>query len=109
MLKPGQFAKIRALLEERKGALTVPQRALIDVQGSRAVYVVNGKGVIESRTVTVGGVKDGQAVIDTGLAPTDMVVVEGVSKVRPGQAVKVADAAPHPTSAPTPAAQPAKP
>lgn len=109
MLKPGQFAKVRALIEERKGALTVPQRAVVDVQGSKAVYVVNGKGMIESRNVTVGGIKDGLAVIDTGLSPTDMVVVEGVSKVRPGQPVKVADTKTPAPAAAAPAAQPAKP
>lgn len=106
MLKPGQFAKVRALIQERKGALTVPQRAIVDVQGSKAVYVVDAKGVIESKNVTLGGVKDGSVVIDAGLSPTDMVVVEGVSKVRPGQPVKVADARP---TAPAAAATPAKP
>lgn len=97
MLKPGQFAKIRALLENRKGALLVPQRALVDVQGSKSVYVVNGKGQIEARTVVLGGMREGSFVIDSGLTPTDMVVIEGVSKVRPGVAVKVA---PAPESAP---------
>lgn len=93
LLKPGQFAKIRVVLEERKGALTVPQRALVDVQGSKSVYVVDGQGVIEAKTVTVGGTKDGMVVIDSGLAPTDRVVVEGGAKVRPGLKVKVEPAA----------------
>lgn len=90
MLKPGQFAKVRALLENRKGALLVPQRAVIDIQGSKSVYVVDAKGQIEARTVAIGGIREGSFVIDTGLAPTDTVVVEGVSKVRPGTTVRVA-------------------
>ena len=89
LLKPGQFGKVRALLENRKDALLVPQRAVIDVQGSKSVYVVDGKGQIAAKTVTIGGNKDGLAIIDTGLSPLDMVVVEGISKVRPGMAVKV--------------------
>lgn len=101
MLKPGQFAKIRVLLENRKRAVTVPQRAIVDVQGSKSVYVVNSKGDIEARAVTLGGSREGTFIIDSGLSPTDMVVVEGVSKVRPGMAVKVV--------APAAASTPAKP
>ena len=92
ILKPGQFAKIRALLEYRKGAMLVPQRAIVDVQGSKSVYVVGKDNRIEAKAVTIGGSKDGSFVIDAGLIPTDMVVVEGVSKVRPGATVKVVTA-----------------
>ena len=101
VLKPGQFAKIRALLEHRQGALLVPQRAIVDVQGSKSVYVVAGNGRIEAKTVTLGGAKDGNFVIDKGLVPTDMVVVEGVSKIRPGVPAKIVEA-----PAPAPAAKP---
>ncbi|MHC1713901.1 MAG: efflux RND transporter periplasmic adaptor subunit [Solidesulfovibrio sp.] len=89
MLKPGQFAKIRALLENRQGAMLVPQRAVIDVQGSKSVYIVGAGGKIEAKTIAIGGVKDGSYIIDSGLMPTDMVVIEGVSKVRPGVMAKV--------------------
>ena len=107
VLKPGQFAKVRALLEHRKGALLVPQRAIIDVQGSKSVYVVAGNGKIEAKAVTLGGSKDGNFVIDSGLAPTDMVVVEGVSKIRPGVPAKIVEAeAPAQAPAPAPAAKP---
>jgi len=102
LLKPGQFAKIRALLEHRKGAVLVPQRAIVDVQGSKSVYVVGKDNRIEAKTVTLGGSKDGSFIIDAGLAPTDMVVVEGVSKVRPGATVKVV---PAPDAAPAAAKQ----
>jgi len=107
VLKPGQFAKIRALLEHRKGALLVPQRAIIDVQGSKSVYVVAGNGKIEAKAVTLGGSKDGSFIIDSGLTPTDMVVVEGVSKIRPGVPAKIVEAdAPAQAPAAAPAAKP---
>ncbi|EKO38088.1 MAG: RND family efflux transporter, MFP subunit [Solidesulfovibrio magneticus str. Maddingley MBC34] len=106
VLKPGQFAKVRALLEHRKGALLIPQRAIIDVQGSKSVYVVAGNGKIEAKVVTLGGSKDGNFIIDSGLAPTDMVVVEGVSKIRPGVPAKIVEAD-APAQAPAPAAAPA--
>ncbi|MFP5259063.1 MAG: efflux RND transporter periplasmic adaptor subunit [Acidobacteriota bacterium] len=104
LLKPGQFAKIRALLENRQGALLVPQRAIVDVQGSKSVYVVGKDDRIEAKAVTIGGSKDGSFVIDSGLVPTDMVVVEGVSKVRPGATVKVVPAPDAAASATAPAA-----
>lgn len=89
LLKPGQFAKVRVLLEHRKGALLVPQRAIVDVQGSKAVYVVDAKGVVEAQPITIGGMEDRFFIVDTGLTPADQVVVEGVAKVRPGMSVAV--------------------
>lgn len=89
LLKPGQFAKVRVLLEHRKGALLIPQRAVIDVQGSKSVYVVDAKGVVESQPITIGGMENSSFIIDSGLAPTDQVVVEGIAKVRPGMTVTV--------------------
>lgn len=109
VLKPGQFAKVRALLEYRKAALLVPQRAIIDVQGSKSVYVVAGNGKIEAKAVTLGGSKDGNFVIDSGLAPTDMVVVEGVSKIRPGVPAKIVEAEAQTPAQPPAAAPAAKP
>jgi len=107
MLKPGQYAKVRALLENRQGALLVPQRAIIDVQGTKSVYVVGGDGRIKAKNVVIGGSKDGSFVIDAGIAPTDMVVVEGVTKVRPGVAAKIVPAPGQDGATPAPAAAPA--
>ncbi len=111
ILKPGQYAKVRALLDTRQGALLVPQRAIVDVQGSKSVYVVGPGDVIAAKAVTLGGSKDGAFIIDSGLTPDDLVVVEGVSKVRPGVTVKVAPepAADGNGANPAPAAAPAKP
>lgn len=104
MLKPGQFAKVRAVMENRQNALLVPQRAIVDVQGSKSVYVVGPDGKIEAKAVTLGGTKDASFVIDSGLVPTDQVVVEGVSKVRPGTVVKIAPAPGPAAAAPAPGA-----
>ena len=62
--------------------------------------------VVAAKAVTLGGSKDGSFVIDSGLTPEDLVVVEGVSKVRPGVTVKLA---PEPVTAAAPDAAPAKP
>jgi membrane fusion protein (multidrug efflux system) len=87
-LRPGQFARVRAVIETRKGALLVPQRALNELQGSYQV------GVVKNDTFTVKvvapGPKVGQLqVINSGLEPGDQVVVEGFQRARPGEAVKI--------------------
>src|SRR5256885_853863 len=51
LLRPGQYAKVRVLVETRKGALLVPQRAVHDVQGIQQVAVVKADDTIEVRTV----------------------------------------------------------
>lgn len=110
VLKPGQYAKVRVLLENRQGALLVPQRAVVDIQGSKSVYVVGAGDKIEAKTITIGGMQNSSFVIDSGLNPDDRVVVEGVTKVRPGATVRIAPppaAAGASTSAPAAAPQPA--
>ncbi len=88
ILKPGQFAKVRALVDTLKGALCVPRQAVMDVQGTKALYVVTGPdGIIESRNVSLGPVIEDLVVVEKGLAPGEAVVVEGGQKVRPGTRV----------------------
>ncbi|NMC50018.1 MAG: efflux RND transporter periplasmic adaptor subunit [Desulfovibrio sp.] len=100
ILKPGQFAKVRALLDTMKGALCVPRQAVVDVQGVKTLYVVGPDGVVEVKSVTLGPVVDDLVAVTQGLAASDAVIVEGGQKVRPGARV-----APMPvTTMPTPAA-----
>jgi len=93
ILKPGQFAKVRALVEVKKDALCVPFTAIMDVQGTKSLFVVKD-GKAESRPVKLGGRIDSLAIIQEGIAPEDMVVVEGGMKLRPGVPVKVEAPAP---------------
>jgi membrane fusion protein, multidrug efflux system len=87
LLRPGQFAKIRALIETQKGALLVPQRAVNELQGRFQVAVVGPDNKVDLRWVTVGE-RDGSLwVIDQGLKPGERVIVEGVQKVRAGMPV----------------------
>lgn len=89
ILKPGQFAKIRALIEVVKGALCVPLTAVMDVQGTKSLYVVGKDGKAESKPVTLGGRVDDLVVVQKGIDAEDQVVVEGGMKLRPGAPVKV--------------------
>jgi membrane fusion protein (multidrug efflux system) len=87
ILRPGQFAKVRALMGTEKNALLVPQRAVSELQGSYQVAVVDADNTVKIRNVKVGERYDDLWVIHEGLKPGDRVVAEGTQKV--GDGVKV--------------------
>jgi membrane fusion protein (multidrug efflux system) len=107
LLRPGQFAKVRAVIETKKDALLIPQRAVRDVQGLHEVAVVKPDETIELRMVKVAERIGSLWVVEKGLKPGERVVVEGIDKVRTGEKVKptLADAAPA-TAGSAPAASP---
>lgn len=82
LLRPGQFAKLRAEMDVKKGALTVPQRALSEVQGRYLAAVVGADNKVSIKPVKAG-VRFGQLwVVDEGLQAGQKVVAEGTQKVR---------------------------
>jgi membrane fusion protein (multidrug efflux system) len=89
ILRPGLFAKVRTIAETVKGALLVPKRALKEIQGLYQVFVVNNEGVIDLRTIEVGVSSGDNRVVESGLQEGELVVVDGIQKVRAGQAVTV--------------------
>jgi membrane fusion protein (multidrug efflux system) len=100
ILRPGQFARVRAVTKTRKGALLVPQRAVAELQGSYQVALVGADNKAEIRPVKVGERVGQMWLIEEGLKPGDRVVVEGIQKVREGMPV-----AAKPWTSPTPAAE----
>ena len=106
-LLPGQYGRVRYVTDEQKGALLVPQRAVLEMQGTQSVYIVGADNKAEVRTV-VPGVRSGNNwVIAQGLNAGDKVVVEGTMKIRPGAPVNPRPYAPD-KRADTPADNPAK-
>ena len=103
LLRPGQYGRVRAQIDEKENATVVPQRALKDLQGTFQVAVVGKDDVIEMRTVKVGPTYGTLWVIDKGVAPGETVVVEGLQDVKTGTKV-IAKPAPSPTPAPSPVA-----
>jgi membrane fusion protein (multidrug efflux system) len=87
ILRPGQYAKIRAAIKTRKGALLVPQRAINEVQGTYQVGVVGSDGKIDIRVVQTAEQVGALWVIDKGLSAGDKVIVSDMAKLRPGIAV----------------------
>jgi len=84
IVRPGQYAKIRAAVTVRKGALLVPQRAVTEMQGNFSVAVVKQDDTIEIRPVKPAERIGALWVVGEGLQPGERIVVEGVQKVRQG-------------------------
>ena len=89
LLRPGQFARIRAKVDTKQGALLVPQRAVMELQGMYQVAVVGADNKVTIRAVEVGEQDGSMWIIEKGLKPGDKVVVEGVQKVKDGLEVTV--------------------
>jgi membrane fusion protein, multidrug efflux system len=87
VLRPGQYARIRAVTEERKDALLVPQRAIAELQGIYQVGVVGSDNKVAIKTVKLGPQFADKWVVDSGLAPGDNVVVDGLQRLRDGMTV----------------------
>jgi len=87
LLRPGQYAKVRAAVEIKKDALLVPQRAVNELQGSYQVGVVGADGKADIRVVQIGARVGSLWVIEKGLNPGEKVITEGFFRVKPGMLV----------------------
>ena len=89
---PGQFARVRGVLDEREDALAVPQRAVMETQGIFQLAVVGDDGTVDLRQVQMGPRVDGQWIVESGLEPGERVALEGLQRMRPGVKVVAKDA-----------------
>jgi membrane fusion protein (multidrug efflux system) len=83
-LRPGQYGRVRTATQVRRGALLVPQKAVIDFQGAHQVAVVDANNKVTIRRVTVGDTAGPDWIISDGLNPDEQIVVEGLQRVRQG-------------------------
>jgi membrane fusion protein, multidrug efflux system len=104
ILRPGQFARIRAEMGMRPNALVVPQRAVTELQGGTRVAVAGADGKAEIRSVELGPRTHDLFVVEKGLKPGDSVIVSGLQYLRPGTPIVVKPASP-PSAAPSPSAR----
>jgi RND family efflux transporter MFP subunit len=96
ILRPGQFGRVRAAGETRNGALLVPQRAVTELQGTYQVAVVGSDDKVSIRSVKVGERVGTMWIIESGVKPGELVVVEGLQKVRDGSAASPKQSSPLP-------------
>ncbi|MCC6335532.1 MAG: efflux RND transporter periplasmic adaptor subunit [Myxococcales bacterium] len=92
LLKPGQFGKVRGIVDTKKDAFLVPQRAVKEMQGILQVGVVKDNKV-ELKTVVATERVGPNWVVEKGLTDGDTIIVEGLLKVRPGDPVAPEDKA----------------
>jgi len=88
ILRPGQYAMVRAVTGEDKGALLVPQPAVTELQGIYQVDVVGAGNRVATRPVEVGNRVGTLWIVSSGLKPGERVVVQGQAKVKPGGQVQ---------------------
>jgi len=100
VLLPGQFARVRAPYQTLDDVVVVPRMALIELQGSFRVYIVNAEQKVEIREVVLGPIKGPNVVIEAGLQGGESVILEGLQKVRPGIQVSAGEAPPPDDGAP---------
>jgi membrane fusion protein (multidrug efflux system) len=87
VLRPGQYARVRVIIDVRKGALLVPQRAVQELQGQQMVTIVGPDDQVATRTIQTGPRIGSLWVVESGLEPEDRVVLAGAQKIRPGAKV----------------------
>jgi membrane fusion protein (multidrug efflux system) len=99
---------------EKPNAILVPQKAVQELQGTHSVYVVGPDNKAMHRDITVSARVGNNWIVERGLKPGELVIVEGISKVKPGIVVKPVPATQEqggggqPSARTGPAPQPAK-
>jgi membrane fusion protein (multidrug efflux system) len=94
ILRPGMFGRVRAITGMNKGALLVPQRSVVETQGSYSVVVVDGDNKASIRPVKTGERVGQMWVITTGLKAGEQVIAEGVQKAKEGGLVRTKEFTP---------------
>ncbi len=103
-LSPGLYVRLRFPVGKPHKSILVPEEAIGSDQGQKYVFLVNEKDEVVYRKVTLGAQSGKNRVIDSGIKPSDRVIVSGIQRVRAG--VKVM-AKPAEHSAPDESASPA--
>ena len=88
ILLPGQFTKVKLLLDVRENAIVVPTKALVIEKGGAYIYVVRPDSVVEKRFVETGPELGNNTVIERGLSSIERIVVEGYHKLSHGMKVE---------------------
>ena len=89
---PGQFTKVKVLLDVREKATVVPTRAISIEKGGAHIFVMRADSTVEKRFIETGPEFQNNMVVERGLNPGENVVVEGYHKLTPGMKVRVSDA-----------------
>jgi multidrug efflux system membrane fusion protein len=92
-LFPNQFVNVRMLLDTRRGATLVPNAAVVRGGQGTFVYVIKEDKTVELRKVGVGMAEGDSVSVESGIAPGELVVLEGSDRLRDGAKVEIPDRA----------------
>jgi membrane fusion protein (multidrug efflux system) len=87
LLRPGEFTRVRFIIEERPGTVLVPKGAVTEVLNMKVVFVLDAANKAMQKTVTLDGDYQDDFIVHSGLQGGERVVVEGVDKVHGGMTV----------------------
>lgn len=88
-LFPNQFVNVRLNVAVQSGAVTIPQDAVQYGSQGTYVYSVDSKNKAQLKMLTLGPVDNGLVAVESGLAAGDLVILEGLDRLRPGRDVQV--------------------
>jgi len=91
-LLPGQFTRVKLLLDVRERSIVVPRKALSIESGGGFIYIIRKDGIAEKRYVQTGPEIGNNVVVERGLGENELVVTEGYHKLTPGVKVHAIDA-----------------
>jgi len=101
VLRPGQYARIRAVTELRKSAILIPQQSVSELQGVFQVGVVAPDNKVTIKTVKLGPQSGDMWVVESGLQAGENVVVDGLQRIKTGMTVAPTHFKDTQTTAPT--------
>lgn len=87
-LLPGEFTKVKLLMDVRADAIEIPSKALVIEKGGAFVYVVLPDSFVEKRFVETGPEVGNDIIIERGLSSGERIVAEGYHKLRHGMKVR---------------------
>lgn len=87
-LLPGQFTNVRVLLDVRENAVAVPTKAITIEKSGSFIYVVKADASVEKRSIQTGPEVENATIVERGLNPNEIIVVEGQHKLSHGTKVK---------------------
>jgi multidrug efflux system membrane fusion protein len=87
LLTPGAFARVRLPISPPSSVLLVPDAVVLPDQSQHIVLTIDSNDTVTPKVVTLGDLRGGLRVIQSGLEPTDRVIVEGIPTVRPGSKI----------------------
>ena len=90
VMLPGQFTKVKLLLDVRENAVVVPSKALVIEKGGAYLFVVRPDSIVEKRFVETGPELGNSIVIERGLVRGEDIVTEGYHKLSHGMKVQPA-------------------